>query len=66
MFGHPEIVELLLSKGADISAKDNDGKTSVDRAIILSEAKFRRGTAFAKRKKAFKECVRILREYEAK
>lgn len=64
--GQPEMLKLLLSKGANANAKDDDGKSPLDRAIILSETKFRRGSAFAKRKKAFEECVQILRDYEVK
>lgn len=64
--GQPAMVSFLLSAGANAKAKDNNGETPLGRAIILSETRFRRGSAFAKRKKAFKECVRILREYEAK
>ena len=30
--GHEEIVELLLAKGADVDAKDNNGKTPLDMA----------------------------------
>lgn len=66
MAGQPTIVRLLLSEGANPKAKDNDGKTPLDRAIIFSETKFRRGTAFAKRKKAFEECVEILRVHGGK
>ena len=31
-WGHKEIVELLIAKGADLNAKDDDGKTLLDRA----------------------------------
>jgi hypothetical protein len=31
--GHKEIVELLIAKGADVNAKDDDGKTPLNWAI---------------------------------
>lgn len=58
--GNKQTVQLLIAEGANANAKDNDGKTALDRAIILSKTKFRRGSAFAKRKKAFEACIRIL------
>ena len=33
LWGHKEIAELLLAKGADVNAKANDGKTPLDWAI---------------------------------
>ena len=33
--GHKEIVELLIAKGADVNAKDVDGKTPLDKAIMF-------------------------------
>ncbi len=29
-YGHQEVAELLIEKGAEIDAKDNDGKTPLD------------------------------------
>ena len=36
-FGHKEIVELLIAKGADVNARDNVGKTPIDWAIEYDE-----------------------------
>ena len=33
VFGHKEIVELLIAEGADVNANANDGKTPLDSAI---------------------------------
>ena len=33
-FGHKEIAELLIAKGADVNGKDNVGGTPLDRAIF--------------------------------
>ena len=35
----PEIVELLISKGADVNTMNLDGKTPLDRAIKYKETK---------------------------
>ena len=31
--GHKEVAELLISKGADVNAQMDDGRTSLDKAI---------------------------------
>ena len=36
--GHKEVAELLLTKGADVNAKANDGTTPIDWAIQKSRA----------------------------
>ena len=37
VFGHKEVVELLIAKGADVNAKGDGGTTPLDRAIINDE-----------------------------
>ena len=37
VFGHKEVVELLIAKGADVKAKDEGGKTPLDVAIQFKE-----------------------------
>ena len=37
VFGHKEVVELLIAKGADVNAKGWDGRTPVDYAIRKEE-----------------------------
>ena len=37
--GHTAIVELLLNHGADINAKDNDGRTALDLVWTNEEIK---------------------------
>ena len=37
VFGHKEVVELLIAKGADVNAKGDGGTTPLDRAIIDDE-----------------------------
>ena len=37
VFGHTEAIRALLDAGADIEAKDNDGKTPLQRAKILDK-----------------------------
>jgi ankyrin repeat protein len=32
--GHKEIAELLIAEGADVNAKDDDGDTPLDQAIL--------------------------------
>jgi ankyrin repeat protein len=36
-FGHKEIVELLMAKGADLNAKNENGETPLDVAIQFKE-----------------------------
>jgi len=59
--GHTEAVQLLLAQGADVNARDNDGKTA------LMWAK-RGGTdlLMAARRMRCKEMVRILEEAGAR
>jgi ankyrin repeat protein len=33
VYGHTEVVELLIAKNADINAKDEDGRTALDWAV---------------------------------
>ena len=35
--GHKEVVELLITKDADVNAKDNRGRTPLDSAILFKE-----------------------------
>ena len=37
VFGHKEVVELLIAKGADVKAKDEGGKTPLDVSIQFKE-----------------------------
>jgi len=37
VFGHKEVVELLIAKGADVNAKDEDGETPLNRAIKVKQ-----------------------------
>ena len=37
VFGHKEVVELLIAKGADVKAKDEGGKTPLDVYIQFKE-----------------------------
>jgi len=37
VFGHKEVVGLLIAKGADVNAKGDGGTTPLDRAIINDE-----------------------------
>ena len=37
-WGHKEIVELLIAKGADVNAKDKNGRTPLDWAVNWNQA----------------------------
>jgi ankyrin repeat protein len=64
--GQPDVLRILLEHGAEPAVKDKDGKTALDRARAISQAKFRRGSASAKKKPQFEMCVQILEQQSTK
>ena len=59
-FGHKEVVELLITKGADVNAKEEDGRTPLD----SSERDFEDDSPGDKAKK--KEIADLLRKHGGK